>query len=60
MAIQCAIWHFCGINSAIQSDAQALVDAANANGDGYISEKWVAVLLVINDNTQLTFIEVDP
>ena len=62
--IQTAIWYFADSSYPYPSDpeARSMVDDANANGDGFRPGpgQWGAVILFLNSNTQLIFIEVDP
>lgn len=60
--VQMAIWMFTGDETSCSGDAKKIYDDANANGANFVPEPggWVAVILYVDDNTQLTFIEVDP
>jgi len=62
--VQDAIWFFVGGSSTgpLDPNAQAMVDEALQNGEGFEPAPggWVAVIVDIGPDAQLTFIEVDP
>ncbi|MEK6819017.1 MAG: hypothetical protein AABY10_03730 [Nanoarchaeota archaeon] len=61
--VQIAIWHFTPLGIDTQDpDALAIIAEAEAFGDGFLPTKgqFVAVVVKINNFTQLIFIEVDP
>jgi hypothetical protein len=61
--VQLALWWFVGVDFDYESypDAAALIDDAEANGEGYVpttTDEIVAYILYIDDSTQATIIEV--